>query len=160
MRIILCLCTFVGALTWGCKEAPIEPATLEGGETITYALEGITQGPIGIEATETGYRISAPSTGLPAEEVAANLRNGRKQLPFFDLGLLWLEPSQRRIGGQVHLGNVVSEEVKAQRPAFKLQERNGRVDYWFCKETGFLVQRRVNPSGPTLTLVSSTIPGL
>ena len=143
-----------------CKEGAVEPATLAGGETITYALEGRTQGPVLIEATETGYRISAPASGLPPMDVAANLRKGREQIPFFDLGILWLEPSQRMVGGKTHLGTVVGEELKAQRPALKMQERNGRVDYWFCKETGFLVQRRVNPAGPTLSLVSSTIPGL
>lgn len=144
----------------GCKEAPIEPAPLEGGETLTYAIDGTARGPLTIEATETGYRLVAPSSGFPPEEVQANLRNGRSQIRIFDMGILWLEPSQRFVGGKTHLGTVVAEETAGQRPCLRMAERNGHVSYWFSRETGFLVQRRVAPSGPTLTLVSSTVPGL
>jgi hypothetical protein len=141
-----------------CKSAPVEQAPVAGGETLTYVGEG-TRGVITIEKSAEGF-ILKTDHGEPPQPVAANLRDGRAPVAAIDLGLLWLEPSQRHLGGQVPLGNVVSEETRVGRPCWKVSERNGHIERWFEKQTGFLVEKRTNPAGPTVQLQASTVPGL
>lgn len=142
-----------------CKEEPVEPAPLEGGETLTYK-GGATTATLILEKTDTGFIISTSPAGWEPQKVAANLRDGRKPVLAMDLSMVWLEPSQRVVGGKTPFGSVIAEETRLTRPALKMSERNGHVEYWFSKETGFLLERRVNPAGPSVQLISSTIPGL
>lgn len=156
LRLLL-LASF--ALISACKSEPIEPAPLEGGETLTYK-SGPTTATLILEKTDTGFIISTSPAGWEPQKVAANLRDGRKPVLAMDVSLLWLEPSQRVVGGKTHLGTVTAEETRLNRPALKMSERNGQIEYWYSKETGFLLERRVNPAGPSLQLISSTVPGL
>jgi hypothetical protein len=153
----LALIVLLTAGSASCKSEKLDPAPLAGGETITYATENVP-GTITIEKSGEGFVIKSP--GYPEEEVGANLRDGRKRIQIMNLNIIWLEPSQRFVGGQTPVGNVVAEEIRQQRPTYRLAERNGNVEYWFDRQTGFLVERRVNPSGPTTQLLSSTVPEL
>lgn len=140
-----------------CSKEVIEPAPLVGGETLSYGGDTppVT---ITVQKAGEGFVLSAP--GYKAQTVAANLRDGRTRVDVLDLAMIWLEPSQRMIGGKTPVGTVTAEERKGGREAFKLSERNGQVEYWFEKNTGFLLERRVNPNGPSQRLVASTGVGL
>ncbi len=156
------LLLLLGSLALGssaCKSEPVEPAPLEGGETLTYK-SGATTATLILEKTDTGFTITTSPPGWEPQKVAANLRDGRKPVLAMDVALLWLEPAQRVIGGKTPLGNVIAEETRLGRPALKMSERNGQIEYWFSKDTGFLLERRVNPAGPSVQLVASTVPGL
>lgn len=157
MRSSKTLLLAVALTTVACSSEVIEPAPLSGGETLTYAGD-IPAQTVTIEKTASGFTLNTP--GSAPESVAANLRDGRKQVATLSLSQLWLEPSQRKVGGQTPVGKVVEEVRWRSGMAWKLAERNGQIEYWFDKETGFLLQRRQNPNGPAITLTNTTIPGL
>lgn len=153
------LAAIAATLTFACSSEPVEPAPLKGGETLVYQQESMNY-TFSFDKTEKGYTIKLNPPAAPPQEVGLNLRNGREQVKALAISLLWLEPSQRKIGGQTPFGNIVAEEKRMGRDALKMSERNGNVEYWFDKATGFLLVRRQNPSGPTISLMSSTVPGL
>lgn len=157
MRTTHTLLLAMALTSLACKSEVIEPAPLSGGETLTYAGD-VQPGTLTIEKTASGFTLTSP--GFPPETVGANLRDGRKQVATLNLSQVWLEPSQRKVGGQTPLGKVVEEVRWRSGMAWKLAERNGQIEYWFDKETGFLLQRRQNPNGPAITLTNTTIPGL
>ena len=147
----------------GCTSKPAEPAPLEGGERLDLRIHrtaGVAQGSITVERTEDGFRLVASAPAYPPIEVGPDLRDGRRPLRMFDVGMLWLPPSERTVGAKNHLGDVVAKERKGRWETFVLSERNGAIKRFFDVDTGFVVAIDMHQTGGRIELVGSTVPGL
>lgn len=147
-----------------CSLKPLESAPLRGGETLTYETY-LSASPatavLTFERTGNGFIIHSKGGTFPPERVTVDLRHGRSRLDVFNLALLWLPPSERRVGMKNHLGEVTEEGQVEGRPTFLLSERNGAVLRYFDARTGFLVKtKRPDSIIGTTNLQSSTIQGL
>lgn len=156
--------TLIACLCFGCVLRPSERAPLQGGETITYKTY-LSASPatavITFASSGSGFVITSNGIAFPPEEVSGDLRHGRSRLKVFNLAILWLAPSERRIGTKNHLGEVTERTTSDGREVYVLSERNGAMLRYFDAQTGFLVKaKRPDSIIGTTDLVSSTIPGL
>lgn len=155
------LCALAVSSIWGQSLIGKEPAPVRDRGTLTYSIgdSGETDRvTLTFYQHGSGFLIDCAPCTVEPQLVGSDLRDGESPIQASDLGMLWLPPSERKVGAKNDLGEVTKVTVWKRRKVFILSSQGGKVLRRFNGHNGFL-ESIVRREGPNVRLVGSTLWG-